>query len=57
MKKIIIAAYKHVDKMSKKADGMHGNGPWWHGWAIRESFIAGAEWQQKNRSKKETKLK
>lgn len=34
-------AYDHVDKMIQRSDGYHGNAPWWHGWALRESFIAG----------------
>lgn len=44
---VIKAAYNHVHKVAVPlADGYHENNvPWWHGWAIREAFIAGANWQ------------
>lgn len=39
------AGYKHVESMMAKADGDAG-GPYWHGWALRGAFVAGAEWQE-----------
>lgn len=41
----ISAGYAHVDAMLQQADGERG-GPFWHGWALREAFVAGAEWQE-----------
>lgn len=40
------AGYAHVDRMRVRADGFHGPAPWFHGWAVRDAFVAGAEWQQ-----------
>ncbi|WP_122744917.1 hypothetical protein [Pseudomonas viridiflava] len=40
------AAYVHVDALVAQADGHEGASPWWHGWAVREAFEAGAEWQR-----------
>lgn len=40
------AGYAHVGKVSARADGFHGLAPWFHGWAVREAFVAGAEWQR-----------
>ena len=39
-----IAAYHHVDEMVKDANGFIGPAPWWHGWAVRKAFCAGAAW-------------
>lgn len=39
------AGYAHVETMLSKADGEAG-GPYWYGWALREAFVAGAEWQE-----------
>ena len=39
------AGYAHVDKMLPRADG-HCIGPFWYGWAVRDAFVAGAEWQE-----------
>ena len=45
--KVIEAGYEHVNKVAvPQADGYHGIVPWWHGWAVREAFIAGANWQR-----------
>jgi hypothetical protein len=41
---VLIAAYQHVETMIPRADDPIGLR--WHGWALRESFIAGAKWQQ-----------
>jgi len=42
----ILAAYVHVEQMVPKSDGRSGPAPWWYGWALRESFIAGVKWQK-----------
>jgi hypothetical protein len=42
--KITLAAYDHVETITASADGYHGTAPWWYGWAIREAFIAGAQY-------------
>lgn len=39
------AAYKHVERMVAKADQFTGGAPLWFGWALRESFQAGANWR------------
>lgn len=39
------AGYTHVTGMVSRADG-ESAGPYWHGWALREAFVAGAEWQE-----------
>lgn len=31
--------------MMPRADG-ESRAPYWHGWALREAFVAGAEWQE-----------
>ena len=36
------AAYDYVSGLSvTTVDGCNGNAPFWHGWAIREAFLAG----------------
>lgn len=42
------AGYAHVEAMPR-ADGHIGSSPIWYGWALREAFVAGAEWQEKRR--------
>lgn len=44
------AAYAHVETVVAQADGNSGSSPWWHGWAVREAFEAGAAWQRSNES-------
>lgn len=44
------AAYAHVETVVAQADGNSGSSPWWHGWAVREAFEAGAAWQRSNGS-------
>lgn len=39
------AAYDFVTTMMPRADDKFNI--MWHGWALREAFIAGAEWQRK----------
>jgi len=43
---VTVAAYGHVEAVVSQADGLQGAAPWWHGWAVREAFEAGAEWQR-----------
>jgi len=40
------AGYDHVHAVLPHADGMISGAPYWFGWAIREAFVAGAEWQE-----------
>lgn len=40
----IEAGYAHVKTMLDRADDKANL--MWHGWALREAFIAGAEWQE-----------
>jgi len=40
------AGFAHVDAVKPRADAYFGISPLWHGWAIREAFVAGAEWQE-----------
>jgi len=44
MRKVVLAAHDHVERMVKRADGSEGGGPRWFGWALREAFICGAAW-------------
>lgn len=39
------AGYAHVEAMLPRSDGQ-GIGPFWYGWALRDAFVAGAEWQE-----------
>ena len=56
MRKVVLAAYEHVDRMVKRADGSEGGGPWWFGWAVREAFIAGALWRGRAHRLRSAKL-
>lgn len=38
------AGYAHVHSVIEQADGFNGHAPFWHGWALREAFVAGATW-------------
>lgn len=40
------AGYAHVDKMIPRAEKHYLPALAWHGWALREAFVAGAEWQE-----------
>ncbi|MER8984014.1 hypothetical protein [Mesorhizobium sp. M0843] len=44
-----MGGYHHVDAVKAKADGFHGTAPWFHGWAVRQAFVAGAEWQEQRK--------
>lgn len=37
----VLAAYQYVDGVIDTADIHAGISPAWHGWAIREAFLAG----------------
>lgn len=39
------AGYRHVETMIARADDAINL--MWHGWALRDAFVAGAEWQEK----------
>lgn len=41
------AGYAHVETMCDRADDKVNL--LWHGWALREAFVAGAEWQEKRK--------
>lgn len=41
------AGYAFVERMVPRADDKQNL--MWHGWALREAFIAGAEWQEKRK--------
>ena len=43
--KAMDAAYSFIDSVIDRADSHLGTSPLWHGWALREAFIAGAEYQ------------
>ena len=42
------AGYRHVESVMREAfDGASPIGGWvWHGYSVREAFVAGAEWQE-----------
>lgn len=42
------AGYAHVNSMVARADDPVRL--MWHGWALREAFVAGAEWQERRKS-------
>lgn len=37
----VLAAYDYVDRVADVADLKVGGAPAWHGWALREAFLAG----------------
>ena len=39
-------AYEFVDSMVKKADTYHRGNPLWYGWALREAFEAGRNYER-----------
>lgn len=47
---VTLAAYAHTETVVAQANGNSGSSPWWHGWAVREAFEAGAAWQRSNES-------
>lgn len=38
------ASLAFVEEAIKTPDGYLGIAPWWHGWALRMAFHAGAAW-------------
>ena len=42
------AAYEFVQQMVLRADGAldFGTSPFWHGWALRDAFLAGIAWER-----------
>lgn len=42
----LLAAYDLVEKMVGFANDFKGAAPLWHGWALREAFLAGALYEQ-----------
>ena len=44
-----LASYRFVEQIRGRADGALdlGTSPFWHGWALREAFLAGVRWKQK----------
>ena len=48
----VIAAYQFVDKMESEADDIDATGaPLWHGWALREAFLAGVKYVGKEKTR------
>lgn len=48
----IDAAYVYVDEQVSRCDGRHGPAPYWYGWALREAFLAGVEWQKQKEAER-----
>ena len=40
------AAYEYVEHVAKTPDAIRGGAPMWYGWALRDAFIAGAQWHK-----------
>lgn len=45
----VSAAYDYVENVVQTADGMHGHTPTWHGWALREAFLAGISYAERRK--------
>lgn len=45
------AAYRFVDGMVDRRDGYAHGGFLWHGWALREAFLAGVKWAREREAK------
>jgi hypothetical protein len=41
-----LAGYAHVEHTMARAEASDGIGPLWRGWAVREAFWAGVQWQR-----------
>ena len=39
---VMDAAYAHVESVKVQADAWNGIAPLWHGWAVRDAYVAGA---------------
>lgn len=48
MDDLLVAPYRFVESMLGRADGTSyfDRSPFWHGWALREAFLAGVAWQR-----------
>ena len=46
-----LAGYAHVKSMIPRAERAYAPDRVWRGWALREAFVAGAEWQEKREKK------
>lgn len=42
----IAAAHIFIAGIESRADHLHLGYPMWHGWALREAFLAGIEWNK-----------
>ena len=43
--RVVDEAYSFISNLVDSADWHIGTSPLWHGWALREAFIAGAKYQ------------
>lgn len=57
MRKVLQAAYRHVDSVKGAADGIENGCPWWYGWAVRQAFLRGAEWEANQAAARRRKLR
>ena len=49
----ILVAHEFVTRMQERADARWGGAPLWHGWALREAFLAGVQWARQEQSSDE----
>lgn len=45
---LLEAAQEHLNSIAARADGYSNQCPLFHGWAVRDAFIAGANWDRAN---------
>ena len=52
---LLLAAHHFVESMLGRADGALdiGTSPFWHGWALRDAFLAGVAWQKRHGNERE----
>ena len=43
------AAHAFRATLLDRADGEMGHAPFWHGWAVFDAFLAGADWARKQK--------
>ncbi len=55
----LLAAYSFVENMNPQADThtIGGVFPLWHGWALREAFLAGIAWERERQLKERAKCR
>ena len=46
----LAAAHRYVESVAHTADNPDEYGPMWHGWALREAFMKGIEWERSRSS-------